>query len=131
LSESAFAPSAFVSPTARLGHALIVQRAVLLGRNARRGTVVKLNCGAQIHHDVTIGDFTTVAPGARILGNVRIRSRNNVGAETILLPRIKVGDDCVIGVGAVVSRDVGNGAMVTGIPARVEVSTGSVVERRS
>src|SRR6266508_1404697 len=111
------APTAFVSPTARMGRGSIVQRGVLVGRNARLGTAVKLNCGAQIHHDATVGDFTTIAPGARILGNVRIGSRTYIGAEAIILPRIRVGDGSVIGAGAVVSRDVGDGAVVKGVPA--------------
>jgi acetyltransferase EpsM len=59
------APTAFVSPTARVGHGSIVQRNVLVGRNARLGIAVKLNCGAQIHHDCTVGDFTTIARLAR------------------------------------------------------------------
>jgi sugar O-acyltransferase (sialic acid O-acetyltransferase NeuD family) len=112
------APTAFVSPTACIGHGSIVQRGVLVGRNARLGTAVKLNCGAQIHHDAAVGDFTTVAPGARVLGNVRIGSRTYVGSEAIILPRIRVGDNCAIGAGAVVTRDVGDGVVLRGIPAR-------------
>src|SRR5215831_6689315 len=91
------APTAFVSPTARIGQGSIVQRGVLVGRNVRLGTAVKLNCGAQLHHDATVGDFTAVAPGARILGNVRIGSRSYIGAEAVVLPRIKIGDEAVIG----------------------------------
>lgn len=112
------APAAFVSPTAGVGHGSIVQRGVLVGRNTRLGTAVKLNCGAQVHHDATVGDFTTVAPGARVLGNVRIGARCYVGAEAIILPRIRIGNDAIIGAGAVVSRDVGIGALVKGVPAR-------------
>jgi sugar O-acyltransferase (sialic acid O-acetyltransferase NeuD family) len=112
------APTAFISPTARIGHGSIVQRGVLVGRNARLGTAVKLNCGAQIHHDATVGDFATVAPGARILGNVHIGSRTYIGSEAVILPRIRVGDGCVVGAGAVASRDVGDGVVVKGVPAR-------------
>jgi sugar O-acyltransferase (sialic acid O-acetyltransferase NeuD family) len=125
------ATSAFVSPTARVGRGSIVQRGVLVGRNARLGTAVKLNCGAQIHHDATIGDFTTVAPGARILGNVWIGSRTYIGAEAIILPRIRIGDDSVIGAGAVVSRNVADGVVVKGVPARAEAMMAGLAETRS
>jgi sugar O-acyltransferase (sialic acid O-acetyltransferase NeuD family) len=125
------APSAFVSPTAHVGHGSIVQRGVLVGRNARLGTAVKLNCGAQIHHDATVGDFTTIAPGARILGNVRIGSRTYIGSEAVILPRIKVGNDSIIGAGAVVSRDVGDDVVVKGVPARAKSFTAVRAEARS
>jgi sugar O-acyltransferase (sialic acid O-acetyltransferase NeuD family) len=114
------APTAFVSPTAGVGRGSIVQRGVLVGRNTRLGTAVQLNCGAQLHHDVSVGDFTTVAPGARLLGNVRIGSRSYIGAEAVILPRIRIGNDSVIGAGAVVSRNVGDGALVKGVPARAK-----------
>jgi len=39
-----------------------------------------------------------------------------------LLPGIEIGDHCVVGAGAVVTRDVPSGSVVAGIPARV-VST--------
>jgi sugar O-acyltransferase (sialic acid O-acetyltransferase NeuD family) len=125
------APTAFVSPTARVGQGSIVQRGVLVGRNARLGTAVKLNCGAQLHHDAEVGDFTTVAPGARILGTVRIGSRTYIGAEAVILPRIKIGDECVIGAGAVVSRDVRDGSVVKGVPARAKAHAAIPAEIRS
>ena len=42
-----------------------------------------------------------------------------IGAAAILLPGVTVGDNSVIGAGAVVTRDVPANTVVAGNPARV------------
>lgn len=77
---------------------------------------------------VHIGQYTYVAFNARILTHDRTRGlylhtkigRNCfIGGESIILPGIIVGDDCVIGAGSVVTRDVPPRSIVAGNPARV------------
>ncbi len=50
---------------------------------------------------------------------VRIGHRAWIGAGAILLPGVVVGDDSVVGAGAIVTRDVPPGAVVAGNPARI------------
>jgi maltose O-acetyltransferase len=41
-----------------------------------------------------------------------------IGGAAIILPGLTIGDDAVVGAGAVVTRDVPQGATVLGNPAR-------------
>jgi len=79
---------------------------------------VKVNMGAQIHHDCRIGSFSTIAPGACLLGAVTVGEEVFVGANATVLPHRRVGSHAVVGAGAVVTKDVPEGATVTGVPAR-------------
>jgi acetyltransferase-like isoleucine patch superfamily enzyme len=60
-------------------------------------------------HDRTRGIFTDTIVGKNCF----------IGARSILMPGITVGDGCVVGAGAVVTRDVPPNCAVGGNPARV------------
>jgi acetyltransferase-like isoleucine patch superfamily enzyme len=48
-----------------------------------------------------------------------IRRGAKIGANVTILPGVVVGEDALVGAGAVVVRDVPAGAVVAGNPARV------------
>lgn len=50
---------------------------------------------------------------------VRIGRDVWIGANAVVLPGVSIGDHAVVGAGAVVRRDVGEGEIVAGVPARV------------
>jgi acetyltransferase-like isoleucine patch superfamily enzyme len=50
---------------------------------------------------------------------VRIGSRVWVGAKTTIVRGVSIGDDATVGANSVVTRDVPDGAVVAGAPARV------------
>jgi serine O-acetyltransferase len=56
---------------------------------------------SQIYEVPVIGDNTVIAPGAKILGPV------------------KIGKNCVIGANAVVLKDVPDNSVAAGIPAKI------------
>lgn len=74
-----------------------------------------------IGDDVHLRNNTTIGVASRAtIGAVpTIGNRVDVGANVCILGRIHVGDDAIIGAGAVVVRDVPAGATVAGVPARV------------
>ena len=70
-----------------------------------------------------IGDYVTFAPGVQCNGNVHIGDHAYLGAGAIIRQGqpgkpLRIGAGAVIGMGAVVTRDVPDGVTVVGSPAR-------------
>lgn len=96
--------------------------------NVHIGRYFHANIYSYIEHDCHIGDFVTFAPGVHCNGNVRIESHAYIGAGAMLRqgslrkPLI-IGRGAVVGMGAVVTKDVAPGAVVVGNPAHLLVRT--------
>lgn len=77
---------------------------------------------------VHIGPDSYVAFGATILAHdftrrlyadTRIGARCFIGARSVIMPGITIGDECIVAAGAVVTRDVPPNTIVAGNPASV------------
>jgi acetyltransferase-like isoleucine patch superfamily enzyme len=79
--------------------------------------------GCTIGHDVTVDAFSTLLPGVRVAGCVRIGRGAYIGSGATIIngtpdKPLVVGDDAVVGAGACVTRSVAPGVTVAGVPAR-------------
>ena len=77
---------------------------------------------------IHIGAHTRVTFGVAILSHdflnwvhmdTRIGSYCFIGARSIILPGVTIGDHCVVAAGSVVNRDVPANSMVAGNPAKI------------
>lgn len=77
---------------------------------------------------IYIGAYTIITRGAVVLSHDYTRSvsartqigRNClIGVNAIIMPGIAIGDEVVVGAGAVVTRDVPSNSLVVGNPAQV------------
>ena len=111
-------PSASVSPSAEIGEGTLIMHNVVVSAQAKLGRGVIANVGCYIAHDCRVGAFTHLAAGVNLGGGASVGERCLCGTGTIVLPRTAVGDRVVVGAGAVVNRDVHDGLVVAGVPAR-------------
>ena len=117
----------FISPFVEIGQAVIGAR-TRIGSHTYIPPHVEIGTDCFIAHGVmftndtfdepkTYADISELrakwTPRLTIVGNcVRI------GSGAVILP-VKIGDHCVIGAGAIVTRDVKDGEIVAGNPARI------------
>ncbi len=111
-------PQASVSAYAQVAGGCLVAAQAVVAPCARLGYGVIVNHGAVVDHDVAVGDFSHVAPGARLGGAVSVGDGVLVGAGAVVLPGLSVCHFATIAAGAVVTRDIKEPGIWAGIPAR-------------
>jgi len=82
---------------------------------------VKLDGLVHVGHEAHLHKNVEVTAGAIIAGFVNIGEHGYLGVNTSIRNRISLGDKCLIGMGAVVTKAIDNKTTVVGNPARTFV----------
>jgi maltose O-acetyltransferase len=121
----------------------LIEKGLVVGKNFCMLEEVKIDYSHTWH--IEIGDDVTLAPRVHILahdastkmylnytriGKVKIGNRVFVGASAIILPGVTIGNDVIIGAGSVIARDIPDGQVVAGNPAKVICSTEDYLSRK-
>lgn len=97
---------------------------ITLGRN------VHICAGVQfLTHDGGVLAFRDRFPDLDLVAPIDVGNNVFIGVGAILLPGTVIGDDCVIGAGAVVTGSIPAGSVAAGNPARVVRSSKDYLNR--
>lgn len=79
----------------------------------------KIDALVHIGHDAHIGANSEITAGGIIGGFVRAKTDTYTGINAVVRNRIELGEHCVVGMGATVTKSVAPNTTVIGNPARV------------
>lgn len=116
--ETIIHPTASVSRMAVIGKGSVLFQNSTLTSNVSIGRHVSVLPNSVISHDDIVGDFSCIAGGVCVSGNVHIGEGCYLGAGSSIKDGVTIGKHCLIGMGAVVLKDVDENNVVVGNPAR-------------
>ena len=116
------AQTAIISKLAVIDIGAIICEHVTLTSNCRIGKFFLANIYSYVAHDCVIGDYVTFGPRVSCNGRIVIGDGAFIGTSAILRQGtsekpLRTGAGAIVGMGAVVTRDVEPGAIVVGNPA--------------
>jgi acetyltransferase-like isoleucine patch superfamily enzyme len=102
-----------------LGDRVKLQSNAYIPTNTRIESDVFVGPAAVLTNDKPMAAYTRgIYPRSRELVGPTLRRGARIGANATILAEIEVGQDAVVGAGAVVTHDVAAGTIVVGVPAR-------------
>lgn len=121
---SIFAPDVLIFHNNQIGTGAVLCPRSMITSNAKIGSYFQGNVYSYVAHDCIIGDYVTFGPGVRCNGRVHIDDFAYIGANAVIregtLERpTRIGRGAVVGMGAVVTKDIPEGVTVVGNPARI------------
>jgi sugar O-acyltransferase (sialic acid O-acetyltransferase NeuD family) len=121
---SIIAPNSTIYDGNDIGDGAIICANTTITSNARIGRFCHLNIYSYVAHDCVVGDFVTFAPRVNCNGNVHVGESAYIGTSAMIRQGaagkpLYIGAKAIVGMGAVVTRDVPPNATVVGNPARI------------
>ena len=112
-------PTSAVSPSAEIHEGTYVAAFSFVGPNSRIGRHAIVNVGVSIGHDAVIEDFAHLCPGVRVSGYCQIGKKSFLGSNAVVAPSVRMGAEARLGAASFAHRNVPDGRLALGCPARV------------
>jgi sugar O-acyltransferase (sialic acid O-acetyltransferase NeuD family) len=101
-----------------IGYGCVICASNIITVNIVIGNFVIFNLGCTVGHDTKIGDYSSFMPSVNISGEVIISEKVYVGTGAKIINQIEIGENSIIGAGAVVSKSIPSNCTAVGVPAK-------------
>lgn len=111
-------PSVEMSKLHKIGVGTIICAHTILTVNFTIGDHVIINLDCTVGHDVVLGDFDTLYPSVNVSGAVTVGKCTELGTGSQIIQCKNIGENTIIGAGAVVVSDIPDKCTAVGCPAK-------------
>lgn len=120
---SLYSNASIIQSSSTIASGAIICPNVMIMANSEIGNFFQANIFSYVGHDCIIGNYVTFAPGVKCNGNVVIGDHAYLGAGAMIRQGtpdnpLTIGTGAIVGMGAVVTKDVKPYTTVIGNPAR-------------
>jgi len=125
----------FIDDNSKIGTFVEIQKNATVGKNCKISSHTFICEGVHIGDDVFIGHNVTfindkIPRAVSITGEMQteadwnvvetyVKNGASIGSSATIMCGITIGEDAIVGAGAVVTKDVPPGTIVAGVPARI------------
>ena len=111
-------PEAIIAENVTIGRGVQIMAGAIIQPEVRIGDQCIINTKASVDHENILEDGVEIGPGATLCGDVYVETNGWIAAGAVVLPRIRIGHDSIVGAGSLVTKNIPPNVVVYGSPSR-------------
>jgi len=107
----------YIGARAKIKAGSFIAHRAHIGPLARIGKGVIVNTQAVLDHEVIVNDYSQIAPNVSVGGRTVIGKNVFIGIGAVIIDRLNIADNVIVGANATVVRDITEPGTYVGTPA--------------
>ena len=113
-------PSAQIGANVKAGIGTVVMAGAIVNSCATIGNHFIINTGAFVEHENVIENYVHISPKAALGGSVHVGEGTHIGIGVSVKNTLEICENCTIGAGVVVVKNISDSATYIGIPVKIK-----------
>lgn len=111
-------PNAVIGADVEIDKGTVIMAGAVINSSTKIEKGCIINTSSSIDHDNFIENYVHISPGVNLAGTVKVGRRTWIGIGSSVSNNISITENCKIGAGAVVVRDINEPGTYVGVPVR-------------